>query len=388
MSSSIDGGPHRAGSSSDPSPRSGRLGRPRLPSVPTAGPWALAFPLAVAIASRAYSAALLLVLPTPGMTSPFLTRYHSTFAGWDAQWYLHIALTGYHDVPQQFALHGGDRYDFAFYPGWPFLLALGDRTGLPPDIVAVVLANVLFVLAAVAVYLVVAGRFSVPVARRTTLLLSFAPAAYVFTMGYSEPLFILLVATYFGLRGHPVRALAAGAAMLVRVTGLAILASAIATLWVDRGRWRELVASAALVVIGFGAWFGFAAWLMQRPNGWFLGSPSWLPVDGIPQVIQMLSAPKPIELAWMAVVVVMLVASLALIRRDVELGAYSAVAIAMSIVGAPVYSMPRHTLVAFPALALIGERIGRRGTITLVVASAVLEAWFVTGVFGPGLVAP
>ena len=95
-----------------------------------------------------------------------------------------------------------------------------------------------------------------------------------------------------------------------------------------------------------------------------------------------------IDLAWLGFVALMLVVSVALIRRDLELGVYSVVAVGLSVMGAPETSMPRHALMAFPAFGLLGERLGRRGTIALTILFAVMQIWFVAVAFGAQPKAP
>ena len=111
--------------------------------------------------------------------------------------------------------------------------------------------------------------------------------------------------------------------MLARVTGLALAASALVAAWRDGARRREPLGSVAAVA-----------------------------------------------------------ASLYLLRRDAELAVYSIAALGMSIVGAPAPSMPRHALVAFPAFAAVGDRLGPRWTAVLTVAFAVMQIWFASAAFG------
>jgi len=66
-----------------------------------------------------------------------------------------------------------------------------------------------------------------------------------------------------------------------------------------------------------------------------------------------------------------------LLRTNLELGVYSAVAIAMSLLGAPVDSMPRHAMVAFPVFAFFGARLGHRKSIALVIGLAIMQVWYV-----------
>jgi hypothetical protein len=349
----------------------------------------LAFPLVVGLLSRIYSTALLLLVPPSGPHPPILIHQStSPLLAWDAQWYLSIAKTGYHAVPQQVTLGNGLRYDFAFYPAWPTLIRAGSFLGIPPEVVAVALANVLFIIALVVIHVVLARRFDRVVAGGAVLLLAFAPASYVASMGYSEPLFLLAVGAYFALRGSRYRPIAAALTVVTRVTGLAVMASALVAAGRDRQERGRLLASALVIALSFIGWWAFIWSVVGTPDGWLRGSPAWLPVEGLPAVAQVLASPQPQAIAWLGVVVLMLGCSLVLLRRDLELGVYAVAAIGMSVLGAPVSSMPRHTLVAFPAFAILAQRLGRRGTVAAAAGFALLQVWFVAAAFGNGMMAP
>ncbi len=347
-------------------------------------------PLLIAIASRVYSTLLLLLVPArTGQHPPLLTLDRSPFVAWDAQWYLRIAANGYHRLPLQPGPNGG-HHDFAFYPAWPFLIRIAGLGVIPLNRVAVALANGLFVVALLLVFGVLAQRFGEKAATNGVLLLAFAPAGYVFSLAYSEPTFLLLAALAFLLKGRG-RILAAAGAMLARASGLAILASSVVAAWAarhDPRRWRVLVGMALAVALTFGAWWTFIWMLTGNPAGWMEGTPSWEKVAGVEAIARSLGAPHGIDLAWLGFVGLVLAASVALLRRDVELGVYSLAAVGLSIMGAPETSMPRHALMAFPAFALLGERLGRRGTIVLTIVFAAMQIWFVSVAFGAHPKAP
>jgi hypothetical protein len=86
----------------------------------------------------------------------------------------------------------------------------------------------------------------------------------------------------------------------------------------------------------------------------------------------------------------MLAASLLLLRRNVELGVFSVIAIMLSVLGAPVESMPRHALVAFPAFGLIASKLGtsRRALVLTIVFAAIQANYVVLAFLGPMPIAP
>ncbi len=356
------------------------------PSTPR--PRIAAFPIAVAIASRLFSIALLLVIPSINpATVPRLTSLLSPFVSWDGQWYLRIARNGYHVAPVSVSVIAA-RHDFAFYPGWPGLVWVIDRLGIPAPATAVLGANVLFVAALAVIYAVLVDRFGTDAARRGVLLLAFAPSAYVLSMAYSEPLFLLVVGLAF-LR--PARAggmLAAAASVLVRVAGLAVLAAKLAV-WLQDRRERRALLTAIAVGLAFAAWWAYIWWLTGDPAGWTRGSLDWGRVGGIRGILDVVEKPTLFPLAALAFVLLMLIGAGWVIRRDLELGVYSIVAIGLGVLGGWVTSMPRYALVAFPVFALLGLRLGRRGTIVLAIVFAIGQAAFVYSAFdGPAATAP
>ncbi len=67
------------------------------------------------------------------------------------------------------------------------------------------LANLLFIAAAVLAWRLLAERFDPDLATGAVALFAFSPSACVFSLAYSEPLFLLLAAAYFLSRTHPLR---------------------------------------------------------------------------------------------------------------------------------------------------------------------------------------
>jgi hypothetical protein len=333
----------------------------------------LAFPVALAVASRLYSSLLLSLVPIlqPESVIPRLSGYRSAFLQWDSQWYMAIANTGYHAAPMQDGPFGG-RHDFAFFPAWPTILRAFRNLGIQVADVAAPLANVLFVIAAVLIFIVLARHFGETAGRWGVVLLAFSPPAFVLSLAYSEPLFLLLVAASFATRDRRLQPILGAAAMLTRVTGIGLgVAAGLRWLRDRRDGWSFLTAAA--VAAAFAGWWSVIWVLTGNPLGWFEGSAEWasnLGLTGIAQALTDLWTPRLWDLAFVAA---MLGASIVVLRRNVELGIFSIVAIGMSIVGAPVDSMPRHALVAFPAFGLIAERLGPRRSLLLALFFAALQ---------------
>jgi hypothetical protein len=108
--------------------------------------------------------------------------------------YIYIALSGY-----------GTETSTAFFPLWPLLLhivgaPLGASTHLY-YLIGIVLANILFFLALVLLYLLTVELFDHQTARKALIYLAFAPYALFFFIGYTESLFLVLcLATFYCLQ--------------------------------------------------------------------------------------------------------------------------------------------------------------------------------------------
>ncbi|HEY2916034.1 MAG TPA: mannosyltransferase family protein [Candidatus Limnocylindrales bacterium] len=350
---------------------------------------ALVVPLVIAIASRLYSALLLSIVPLlqPNLAVPHLTGFRSPFLQWDSQWYMTIATWGYHAEAMQAGPFGG-RHDFAFFPAWPTLLRGFEVLGFQVADIAAPLANLLFVAAAVFIFVVLERQFGRTTATWGTALLAFSPPAYVLSMAYSEPLYLLLVGALFATRSGVVRGLLGAAVGVTRLTGVAVAAAA-GVRWLRN--WRDWAALATAVGVGlaFAGWWAFIWVLTGDPLGWFQGSAQWGHKLGFAGIAAAITEPTMIKTGYLAFVALMLGASILLLRRNLELGLYAVLAIGLSLIGAPVESMPRHAMVAFPAFGLIADRLGPKRSAFLLIAFAAIQANYVILAFvGPQPFAP
>ncbi len=325
----------------------------------------------------------LLRLPGVAGQRPWPSAPTEPVRAWDAGWYLQVARSGYHAAPVTLSATNA-HYDFAFFPLWPAVIRLSTLGVLPAAATSVVLANLLFIAAAVLVWKLLAERFEPALATGGVALLAFSPPAYVFSLAYSEPLFLLLAAGYFLSRTHPLRrGLTAAVAMAARISGAAIVASAALDALVTRGRERR--AALLTVILGaaaFAAWWLFIAWLVHDPLGFLHGSPSWGRSSGIVQILAQVRHPDLRRLAALGFTALVLVGALLVLRRDRELGVYALVAVALGLLpGGLIASMPRYSVVAFPAFAGLAERLGRRGTLVVVILFGFAQWFFVTWSF-------
>jgi hypothetical protein len=337
-----------------------------------------AVPLGIGLGSRIFSVVLLVVM---GLLSnrgwPQLTDATNGFAAWDGQWFLAIAANGYH--PQALVSIGdGGYHDFAFFPLWPLLIRIGSFGVLPLDVVAVVLANAFFVAAMVPSYRLLQRLTGDDAsAARGLVLLAIGPAAYVWSMAYSESLFLLLVAwALLGASSRFMRPILATFAQLTRLTGSALSLAALATSLRER---RLTAVAMATIVAGpltLLAWVAFVWWLTGDPAGYLRGSPSWYSLSdtsaGLASVVDGLLNPSPYLLISLITIIALTIAAVRCLAIDLESGTYAIASVAATVLLAHWVNMPRHALVALPAYAILGRWMppGFAGRLVIALAMA------------------
>lgn len=350
----------------------------RLASLPG---WGEA--LVIAGVSRLFSIAIVYgawALHIPGGR----TNFGNPFAMWDGEWYVFIAKAGYHADAVVKTAYGPGLHDFAFFPAWPMLVRVASLNGaLPIDTVAPVLANLLFLLAATSVYTVIERVGGRSIARWGLALLAFSPAAFIFSVAYSEPLFLVFLGAFFVAAANrdTVRSgLLAVLTGLTRVTGAALAFASLPDL-VNRETRRQAILVIAGCVLAFGAWWTWIAILTGNPTGYMLGTPSWWE--------NFRSTPIPVGFLsffdrdqWTSPIAAALLILVALgtrwLARKGELRlAFFCFAVLMSCMLDTQTVMPRLLLIAFPAYGGIAAMVpSTRWRWVLLAAFAVTEIVF------------
>lgn len=317
--------------------------------------------IAVGAASRIFSLAILAIcfaaLPlTSAPDRPFWSR---PFAIWDGAWYVGIATTGYHAQPVAMGTLG-PLYDIAFFPLWPAVIWVTSLGGLlPPALMAGIASNVLFIAACPVIHRALAPRLGSGVAMWGVALLAFSPAAYVFSLGYSESLFLLLAALAFATPAVGWLVLA----QLARLTGV-LVGVGVAVDALVAGDRRLAVVSVAVPVAVFGLWVVAAALIMGRPDGYLLGSPTWYASNGVVSGPASLASGYGLTAALFLMIMVM--GSAAIIRLAPGPAVYALGLIAAALVLGVWHTMPRLALCGFPAFAGIALLMPRSRAIVLV----------------------
>jgi hypothetical protein len=358
--------------------------------------WAV--PALIAVASRLWGTGLVYAFGSTGWQAFADPPAAGPATTWDGAWYLSIARTGYHAAPLLATARGG-YHDFAFWPAWPAILAPILRI-VPDswaDATASLAANILATVALVLWVRVLESAFGRRDARFAIAFVAFAPPAFILSMAYSEPFFLLAAAAFFLTHGGSLRRpFLAALVQATRVTGVAVAASSLPALLRARGRDRMvwLTLSAPLVV--FASWWIFIAALTGDPAGFLQGTPNWLHVTGqqsgplsfLPDVARDPRYARPV-LITAVFMVAMVFGTLRLFRRGLpHLGWYCLVTLLATLIGASWQSMPRHALLAVPAVAGFIQPLGDRWRWLLLGLSVAAEIVLSESMIGIRLISP
>jgi hypothetical protein len=158
--------------------------------------------------------------------------YHQLLQ-WDSEWYFRIATEGYRyngdpTIPQ----------NIVFYPLYPMLargLAAISGIGAPDALLLV--SNISGFFAIILLFKLVREEFGDRLALATVALLSFFPASVFLSAGYTEPLAMLLIVSFFLVlkrKHYWSAALLAGLAVADRSTGILLLPIMLWEMWLNR----------------------------------------------------------------------------------------------------------------------------------------------------------
>jgi hypothetical protein len=175
---------------------------------------------------------------------------------WDAGWYMKVVHEGY---PRHIPPGGipASQTTLAFFPGYPALIRAGHwLTRLPDAWVGLIIAMVGGAVAAALLWLLAAHVTDRTTATRAVALFCFAPSAFVFSLTYSEGLFLAAsVACIYALvrRRWTIAGLAAAVASASRPPGVLLAAACTFAALVELRRTRDWRALAAPLLAPAGA---------------------------------------------------------------------------------------------------------------------------------------
>jgi hypothetical protein len=217
------------------------------------------------LVSRIYSVALIFGAASIGSGG----IRASGFTKWDGQWYLDIARFGYGPEPVE-----GVQTRWPFFPGFPAVIRVIRELGLPDRGTAVVLNQVIFLIALAGVWRIARRYTNAGPARLAVWSLALFPGAFIFSMVYPSSIWLALSVWAFIFvdehRDLAAAVLVTGAA-LVRPNGVVL---AVALVIVLRS-WRRVlvvcapsVAAVALWCVACYHWTGDALVFLTSKEGW------------------------------------------------------------------------------------------------------------------------
>ncbi|MBU2662129.1 hypothetical protein KOI35_01280 [Actinoplanes bogorensis] len=195
---------------------------------------------------------------------------------WDAGWFLRVAVNGY---PHGYTFDAAGRMEgneLAFFPVYPMLIRLVSFLGIPASTAALVVSWLAAIGAAVALHLLGTSLYGKRTGWALVAICCTAPVSIVFSMAYSEGIFLALVAGML-VAAHRRVWWAAGLlgvlAALTRPTGAAAaVALAVAALLAVRESrekmWQPLTA-AAVALAGVPLFLLWVGWRVGDPTAWF-----------------------------------------------------------------------------------------------------------------------
>lgn len=173
------------------------------------------------ILAAALAASAAFGVPTRGV-DPAVPSWIDQIGGWDTTWYLDVARNGYaHDAGQV----GEVFTNLAFFPLMPGLMALLLAIGVNPFLGALVVSNLAFLGALVALHRLTADRAGDDAAARAVWVLALAPPALYCSLAYTEGVAVLcaVLAAWLAVRGrYALAGLVAAVAALTRPTGILV----------------------------------------------------------------------------------------------------------------------------------------------------------------------
>ena len=302
--------------------------------------------------------------------------YHQLLQ-WDSEWYFRIVTDGYQ--------YNGDptiQQSIVFYPLFP-MLARGLATvgGLTPADALLLVSNTAGLLAIVILFKLVREEFGDQIALVTTALVSFFPASVLLSAGYTEPLALLLIVSFFlalKRRYYFSAALLAGLTIATRSTGIVLLPVLVWEMWRNRDQRPFLPALLPCIVLAtsglwlfmiylwsaFGSPFAFADGQVAFHEGTTLATRLVAALKLEPFTRMMLNDWNPWgQASWFTLLfIVLIVAGWSRLPSSWTLFAIAVLLLPyLTLSGGPAgfVSMSRFNLVSFPLFVILADLVSR-----------------------------
>ena len=307
---------------------------------------------------------------------------HDGLLGSDAGWYQTIAAHGYGALP---------RSAIRFFPLLPLLdRGLHDISSLTVGVASLLITNVAALLVGMGLYALVRYEWQdTLLARRAVWLIMLAPPAFVFVMGYSEALLVLLAVAFFlairrgnwwwaALFGYLAGTARPIGCLLVVPAAIEVIRSWRADRW---GRWPGKLAAIASSVAGTVTYLGwvsatFGGFLeplkiqQQQGHHGALTDPISTMYHALANLAHGHHIGDALHVPWIGVAAILIV--VAFWRLPVSYGAFALCVVVVALSGSNLDSFERYALSAFPLLLGAATLLrSRRVEVTVLVLCAV-----------------
>jgi hypothetical protein len=317
-----------------------------------------------------YLASRLIVLSTMLVGAVFAHRtLSSEINTWDTKWFIRAAGMGY---PTRLPMIHGHvaASPIAFFPAFPLTFRwLSDLTGTSLLISGAIVSSVTGLTAMIAVWMLVRHFAGSRVADRSTVLLAFFPASFVFSMVYAEGMIITLAAASLLALLHRRWILAGVAAALATATAPVALALVVSCGW----------SAGPVGFVAYQVWLwrhtgDIWAWRQTELGGWHSYLSAAYPVHIITSFFgSPIGSPATIRVVFVSIVVTVIFAVVALRGRlPIPLLVYGLSVAAVAILTRPIGPRPRFLMVAFPLIVAVATRLRGKSYIAVVSVSTVL----------------
>ena len=314
---------------------------------------------------------------------------HDGLLGSDAGWYQTIAAHGYVALP---------RSAIRFFPLLPLLdRGLHDISSLTVGVASLLITNVAALLVGMGLYALVRYEWQdTLLARRAVWLIMLAPPAFVFVMGYSEALLVLLAVAFFlairrgnwwwaALFGYLAGTARPIGCLLVVPAAIEVIRSWRADRW---GRWPGKLAAIASSVAGTVTYLGwvsatFGGFLeplkiqQQQGHHGALTDPISTMYHALANLAHGHHIGDALHVPWIGVAAILIV--VAFWRLPVSYGAFALCVVVVALSGSNLDSFERYALSAFPLVMAAATllRSARVATVIYVLCGAALALYAV-----------
>ena len=188
------------------------------------------------------------------------TEWYHRLLRWDSEWYKIIATDGY-----KYNGDAGETQTVVFYPLYPALSRLVSEV-LRIEVVDAMLlvANLAAMAAMLLLFKLIREAFDDRIALATVAMISFFPSSIFLSAGYTEPLALLLMVSFFlaiTRQRFIAAAILAGLAVATRSSGIALLPVLLWELWRHRSPRRFVIEAVPLSITATSGLWLYAIYL-------------------------------------------------------------------------------------------------------------------------------